>query len=185
MSMSLKVLFSFIREDLSRLSGIRREGASNKVRWINLLSPRFIPVLIIRLARFCYLSKLLAFCAPILTWINVVLFGVEVTPKCAIGPGLMLPHTHGTVIGAGRIGAYATIYQGVTIGAKFTDFTYVPESRPIIEDEVTIGAGAKILGTITIGCGARVAANSLVVESVEPWVAVMGVPATIKKPIRH
>lgn len=89
-----------------------------------LLNPRFAPVLMLQLARYFYLSKRPRFLSPIFTWCNVLLFGIEVAPRCEIGFGLMLPHTHGTVIGAIRMGYNATIFQGVTLGAKFADLVW-------------------------------------------------------------
>jgi len=118
--------------------------------------------------------------ALMLSLINLVFFGLEVTPRCSIGPGLILPHTHGTVIGAKCIGCNSTIFQGVTLGAKYADLEFDPSSRPIVGDNVTLGAGAKILGGITIGHGAIVAANSLVVSSVPDNAFMIGVPAEQK-----
>jgi serine O-acetyltransferase len=118
--------------------------------------------------------------ALMLSLINLVFFGLEVTPRCSIGPGLILPHTHGTVIGAKCIGCNSTIFQGVTLGAKYADLEFDPSTRPIVGDNVTLGAGAKILGGITIGHGAIVAANSLVVSSVPDNAFMIGVPAEQK-----
>jgi serine O-acetyltransferase len=110
----------------------------------------------------------------------MIIFGIEVTPKCKIGKGLYIPHTYGTVIGASEIGEYVTIFQGVTIGAKFADIDFTINSRPKIGDRVLIGAGAKILGNISIGDDSIVSSNSLVINSVPNGVTVIGVPASIK-----
>jgi serine O-acetyltransferase len=115
--------------------------------------------------------------ALMLSLINFVFFGLEVTPRCSIGPGLILPHTHGTVIGANRIGCNSTIFQGVTLGAKYADLEFDPSSRPVVGDNVTLGAGAKVLGGIKIGNRAIIAANSLVVTSVPDNAFMIGVPA--------
>jgi serine O-acetyltransferase len=113
----------------------------------------------------------------VLTWLNVILFGIEFTPKCEVGAGLMLPHTSGTVVGALKIGSNVTIFQGVTLGAKFADIGFTPDSRPVVGNNVMFGAGAKVLGGITVGDGAVIAANSLVVESVAPGATMIGIPA--------
>lgn len=178
--MSNSGFFLLIREDLSRLSEQSPDGLL-VVRYRNLVHPRFIPVLIVRLAQWCNAYGLLRPIAVLLTWMNVVLFGIEVAPRCKIGGGLFLPHTSGTVIGAASIGRNATIFQGVTLGAKYADMSYVQTSRPVLEDNVVIGAGAKVLGGIVIGVGACVAANSLVLQSVPSGAVAIGVPAVIKE----
>ncbi len=113
--------------------------------------------------------------------LNVMLFGLEVTPQCKIGAGLFLPHTSGTVIGAAEIGRNVTIFHGVTLGAKFADLDFTPDQRPVLEDDVVIGAGAKILGGVRIGRRAVVASNSLLTESVPPDGFAIGVPAIVRE----
>lgn len=176
--MKMQDFLGLLKADLLRLS-LKKQGEEPSVDWIKLFSPRFIPVLILRISRFFYTSRYFRFLSPVFTWLNVLLFGIEVTPRCQIGPGLLLPHTHGTVIGANRIGANVDIFQGVTIGAKYAQMDFIPESRPTVEDGVMIGAGAKVLGGVNIGTRARIAANSLVIESVPAGVTVIGVPAVI------
>ena len=123
------------------------------------LSPRFAPVALVRLAQALHaegwtrLAKLPAF-------INFVVFGLEVPARLAIDGGLVLMHTQGTVLGAARIGANVTVYQQVTLGARTADFAYRIELRPIVEDGVTITAGAKVLGALTLGKGCTVGANA-------------------------
>ncbi|MFM0505056.1 serine O-acetyltransferase [Paraburkholderia caffeinilytica] len=111
--------------------------------------------------------------------LNFVLLGLEVAPQIRIGPGLFFPHTRGTVIGARSIGANATIFQQVTVGASELDMHFNPDLRPVIGDEVTLGAGAKILGSIEIGCRVIVGANSVVVKDVPSDTVCAGVPAKI------
>ncbi len=111
---------------------------------------------------------------------NIILFGLEVTPRCKIGPGLLIPHSSGTVIGAAELGSNVTIFQGVTLGAKFADLDFRPETRPVLENDVVIGAGAKVLGGIRIGCKAVVAANSLLTESLPANQFAIGVPAIVR-----
>ncbi len=113
----------------------------------------------------------------LLTYLNLVLFGIEVTPRCEIGPGLFFPHTSGTVIGAVRIGGNAIVFQGVTLGAKKLGLDFDSANRPEVGDNVVLGAGSKILGGIVIGDNVIVGANSLVVRSVPPNQTVAGIPA--------
>ena len=93
-----------------------------------------------RLSRAARLRKI-----PILpelfTYLNIVLFGLEVTPRCEIGPGIFFPHPSGTVIGAWRIGKNATILQGVTLGAQKMDLGFDSALRPEVGDNVLLGAG--------------------------------------------
>jgi serine O-acetyltransferase len=83
------------------------------------------------------------------------------------------------VIGAKSIGADATIFQGVTIGAKELDAGYALEARPTVGDGVVIGSGAKVLGGLTIGNSVRVGANSVVLISVPTNSLVVGVPGRV------
>lgn len=175
--MSLQALGDLLKADLLRLTLPVSGAKAGRPNWAKVLSPRFMPVLLVRLARYFYLSRWLRICSPVLTWLNVILFGIEFTAKCEVGPGLMLPHTIGTVVGASKIGANATLFQGVTLGAKFADIGFNAETRPIVGDNVVIGAGAKVLGGVSIGDGAVIAANSLVVETVAPGAFMIGVPA--------
>lgn len=146
--------------------------------WFKVLSPRFAPVLLFRLAYKSQTSGL-GILARIFSMINVIFFGIEIATICRIGPGLFLPHTQGTVIGAVSIGKNAVIYQGVTLGAKDLDFTYSEERRPIVGNNVLIGAGAKILGGLTIGDNVSIAANAVVLNSVPDFAVAAGVPAKI------
>ncbi|AOE82332.1 serine acetyltransferase [Pseudomonas lurida] len=148
--------------------------------WLGMLSPRFAPVLLHRLAHRCHRGPLGPF-AKVFSLINFLFFGIEIAVACKIGPGLFFPHTHGTVIGAFTIGKNAVIYQGVTVGAKDLDFTYDAAHRPCIGDNVLLGAGAKVLGGIELGHGVTVAANAVLLSSVPDNVVVGGIPAKILK----
>jgi len=147
-------------------------------RWADGFSPRFASVVLVRIAQrlsargWARLAKLVAL-------VNFVVFGIEVPARLAIGPGLVLPHTQGTIIGAGRVGANVTIYQQVTLGAKLADFGFDPALRPQVEDNAVITAGAKILGPVRIGNGAIVGANAVVLQDVPDGCVAIGVPARI------
>ena len=145
---------------------------------LDAFSPRFIPVLICRLAHWLHLWHLGPL-AKLLSLLNFLLFGLEVAVRCPIGPGLFIPHTQGIVVGAARIGADATIYHGVTLGAKELDFDYSEQRRPTVGNDVLIGSGAKILGGVRIGDGVTVGANAVVLESLPDGVLAVGIPARI------
>lgn len=94
-----------------------------------------------------------------------------------IGPGLFVAHAHGTSLAAVRIGANCYVHQGVTIG-----WDYKGERGPIIGDDVFVGAGAAILGPVTVGDGARIGANAVVLCDVPAGATAVGVPARILPP---
>jgi serine O-acetyltransferase len=141
-----------------------------------LLHPRFLPIVLCRMSRAARLRHIPAL-PELLTYLNLMIFGLEVTPRCEIGPGIFFPHPCGTVIGAWRIGTNVTILQGVTLGAKEMDLTFDAGLRPEIGDNVMVGAGAKVLGGIRIGDNVVVGANAVVVDSVESNSTVVGIPA--------
>ncbi len=142
----------------------------------NIFNPRFTPVFIYRLSHFFYTKKLI-FISKFFSMINFILFGLEITIQCEIGPGLIFPHTQGIVIGSVKIGENALIYNGVTIGAKKMDVNFNPTLRPIIGNNVMIGSGAKILGGIIIGDNVTIGANAVVTQSISNDKLVLGIPA--------
>jgi serine O-acetyltransferase len=102
------------------------------------------------------------------------LTGIEIHPAARIGPGFFVDHGMGVVIGeTAEIGRNVTLYQGVTLGG--TGFA-AGKRHPTIEDNVTIGSGAKLLGPITVGHGSKIGANSVVIHDVPPNSTVVGNP---------
>jgi serine O-acetyltransferase len=100
--------------------------------------------------------------------------GVEIHPAAAIGREFFIDHGAGVVIGeTAVIGDRVTLYQGVTLGG--TGFQR-GKRHPTLGDNVTVGSGAKLLGPIAIGDGAKVGANTVVVEDVPPGATVVGNP---------
>jgi len=100
--------------------------------------------------------------------------GIEIHPAAHIGEGLFIDHGAGVVIGeTADIGRDVTLYQGVTLGG--TGFA-TGKRHPTVQDNVTIGSGAKLLGPITIGHGAKIGANSVVITDVPPNSTVVGNP---------
>ena len=106
-----------------------------------------------------------------------MLSGIEIHPGAAIGPGFFIDHGMGVVIGeTAEIGANVTLYHGVTLGGTSWN---KGKRHPTLEDDVVVGAGAKILGPITIGARTRVGANSVVVKNVPPDSVVVGIPGRV------
>lgn len=100
--------------------------------------------------------------------------GIEIHPAAQIGEGLFIDHGAGVVVGeTATIGNDVTLYQGVTLGG--TGFA-TGKRHPTVEDNVTIGSGAKLLGPITIGHGAKIGANTVVITDVPPNSTVVGNP---------
>jgi serine O-acetyltransferase len=100
--------------------------------------------------------------------------GVEIHPAAEIGKGFFIDHAAGVVIGeTAQIGDDVTLYQGVTLGG--TGFQ-TGKRHPTLQDNVTVGAGAKLLGAITVGHGAKIGANTVVIHDVPPNTTVVGNP---------
>ncbi len=100
--------------------------------------------------------------------------GIEIHPAARIGGGFFIDHGMGVVIGeTARIGRDVTLYQGVTLGG--TGFA-AGKRHPTVQDNVTIGSGAKLLGPITVGHGSKIGANSVVIHDVPPNSTVVGNP---------
>ena len=100
--------------------------------------------------------------------------GIEIHPAARIGDGLFIDHGMGVVIGeTAQVGANVTMYQGVTLGGN--GFA-TGKRHPTVEDNVTIGSGAKLLGPITVGHGAKIGANTVVITDVPPNSTVVGNP---------
>ncbi len=100
--------------------------------------------------------------------------GIEIHPAASIGSGLFIDHGMGVVIGeTAEIGDDVTLYQGVTLGG--TGFA-TGKRHPTVQDNVTIGSGAKLLGPITVGHGSKIGANSVVIHDVPPNSTVVGNP---------
>jgi len=105
-----------------------------------------------------------------------VLTGIEIHPAAIIGKRLFIDHGMGVVIGAtAEIGDDVTLYQGVTLGG--TSLERGIKRHPTLENGVIVGAGAKVLGPITIGENARIGSNAVVVADVAAETTVVGVPA--------
>ncbi len=174
-------VWTFIKADLKRYMYLTRENPESisSIRMaLSALSPRFIPVIFCRIAYWSHCYRLMPL-AKIFSLINFIIFGIEISPRCRIGRGLILPHTQGTVIGAWSIGENATILQGVTLGARELDFRFTEGARPILGNNVTIGAGAKVLGGLSIGNRTTVGANSVVLQSLPEGVVAVGAPARV------
>jgi serine O-acetyltransferase len=105
------------------------------------------------------------------------LTGIEIHPGATLGPRLFIDHGSGVVIGeTAEVGSDVTIYHGVTLGGTSLDHG---KRHPTIGDRVTLGAGAKVLGNLTVGSDSRIGANAVLVRSVDDHSVVVGVPGQV------
>ncbi len=164
-------LFGTIRKDIE--SVFARDPAARSLVEILLCYPGLHAVWGHRLSRWLWTHnlKLLA------RWVSQLargLTGIEIHPGAQIGPGFFIDHGMGVVIGeTAEVGADVTLYHGVTLGG-----TSLAKGKrhPTLGDRVVVGAGAKVLGAITIGADSRIGANAVVIRSVPPNSIVVGVP---------
>lgn len=104
---------------------------------------------------------------------NLRRYGLDITPGVGIGPGFYIPHPTGTVIMAMEVGARCHIIHAVTVGMRNR------HEFPCIGDDVTIGAGARVLGGVVVGSGANIGANAVVIANVPAGATVVGIPARV------
>jgi serine O-acetyltransferase len=152
-------------------SGLRlRKLDAVKLLWRH---PALWATAIYRASRWCHVHGLRG--VPTLCMrLNMLLFGIEIGPGISIGPGLYVPHPYGMVLMADRIGANATFIHAVTVGMR-NEWEF-----PVIQHGVFIGAGARILGGITLGSGCTVGANAVVLHDVPAGATAVGVPAVVR-----
>jgi serine O-acetyltransferase len=162
-----------IRRDLA--AARNRDPAARGVSSLEILAtwPGVHALLAHRVANALYgagvpvLPRLIAAAARAIT-------GIEIHPAARIGTGLFIDHGMGVVIGeTAEIGDDVTLYQGVTLGG--TGFA-TGKRHPTVQDNVTIGSGARLLGPITVGHGSKIGANSVVIHDVPPNSTVVGNP---------
>jgi serine O-acetyltransferase len=117
------------------------------------------------------------FAARVTAALARALTGVDIHPAATLGAGLFIDHATGVVIGeTAEVGEDVTLYQGVTLGGTSLEHG---KRHPTVGDRVTIGAGAKVLGPVTIGDDSRIGANAVVVKAVPPNSVVVGVPGQV------
>jgi serine O-acetyltransferase len=149
----------------------RRDPAAKSLLEVILLYPGYHAVILHRLAHFFY--KIHAyFIARAISQLNRFLTGIEIHPGAKIGKRLFIDHGMGIVIGeTSEIGDDCTLYHMVTLGGVNLD----PVKRhPTIGDRVMVGAGASILGAITVGSDVKIGANAVVVRDVPQGETVIG-----------
>jgi serine O-acetyltransferase len=118
--------------------------------------------------------------ARLLSQLNRWVTGVEIHPGAVIGRRLFIDHAMGVVIGeTAEIGDDVMLYHGVTLGGRSMRRV---KRHPTLHDGVTVGAGATVLGPVTVGECAQIGANAVVVKDVPPGAVVVGVPGQVRRP---
>ena len=142
------------------------------------LGTSLLPVVLFRLR-----GHLLRWNVPILPYVCQLLstgiWHVSIGRRVEIGPGLYIAHGYVVIDGVATIGRHCTINPWVTIGLSGSRRWGFDSRGPIIGDRVYIGTGAKVLGPITVGDGARIGANAVVIDDVPAGATVVGAPARI------
>lgn len=142
------------------------------------LYPSFHAIIRYRIAHWLYVRKHY-FLARWYSQRTVRKTGIEIHPGATIGKGLFIDHGHGVVIGETAIvGDNVTLYQGVTLGGTGKE---QGKRHPTVGNNVMISAGAKILGSFTIGENSKIGAGSVVLQEVPPNSTVVGVPGRVVK----
>jgi serine O-acetyltransferase len=168
------MIFKTIHDDIQ--SVLERDPAARNVLEVLLCYPGLHAIWAHRLSHKLWKSNLKLIARSISQLMRSIT-GVEIHPGATIGHNFFIDHGMGIVIGeTAEIGNNVTIYHGVTLGGTSLHKT---KRHPTIEDHVVIGAGAKILGAITIGANSRIGANAVVVKPTPPDSVVVGVPGQI------
>lgn len=153
---------------------VARDPAARTRLEVALTYPGFHAVLLHRAAHYLWKAKL-KLVARIVSAVSRFITGVEIHPAAVIGEHFFIDHGHGVVIGETTIiGNHVTIYQGVTLGGTNLDKV---KRHPTLGNNVVVGAGAKLLGPVVLGDGAKVGANAVVTKDVPAGVSVVGIPA--------
>ena len=167
-------MFHHLREDIAVV--FERDPAARSTWEVLTTYPGVHAVLIHRLARRLWRWGL-KWPARFLAFIGRWLTGIEIHPGATIGRRFFIDHGMGVVIGeTAEIGDDCTLYHGVTLGG--TSWRQ-GKRHPTLENGVVVGAGAKILGPITISEGAKIGSNAVVVKDVPPGATAVGIPARI------
>ena len=166
-------IISYIREEIQV---IRERDPAIKSNMEVLLYPSFKVILRYRIAHKLYIKKHY-FLARWISQRAARKTGIEIHPGATIGKGLFIDHGSGVIIGETTIiGDNVTLYQGVTLGGTGKE---QGKRHPTLEDNVMVSAGAKLLGSFTIGENSKIGAGSVVLEEVPPNCTVVGVPGRI------
>ncbi len=172
----------FIANIRDEINIIRERDPAIHSNWEVFLYPSFKVMLHYRLAHKLYLKKHY-FLARWVSQRGARKTGIEIHPGAQIGKGLFIDHGNGVIIGETAVlGDDVTLYQGVTLGGTGKE---QGKRHPTVGNNVMISAGAKVLGSFTIGDNSKIGAGSVVLEEVPPGSTVVGVPGHVVKRIKQ
>jgi serine O-acetyltransferase len=176
-------MFKTLSADISAC--MERDPAARSRLEVILVYPGFHAVATYRLAHWLW-QRGFRLTAKWLAYVGRIVTGIEIHPGAVIGAGFFIDHGTGVVIGeTAEIGDNVTLYHDVTLGGiapSVDSHAQRGQKRhPTLEDDVIVGSGAQVLGPITVGAGARVGANSVVLQDVPARATVVGIPAKIAR----
>jgi serine O-acetyltransferase len=168
-----KRLISEIRADVS--AARERDPAAQGVSAFEILTSwAGVQALLAHRAAHTLMEAGMPLLPRFIAYLTRAVTGIEIHPAAVIGRAFFIDHGSGVVIGeTAVIGNFVTLYQGVTLGG--TGFQR-GKRHPTLGDNVTVGSGAKLLGPIAVGDGAKIGANTVVIEDVPPGATVVGNP---------
>ena len=167
-------MFRGLREDVKTV--FARDPAARSKLEVLLCYPGLHALWVHRLAHYLWKHRF-RLLARYVSHIGRFLTGIEIHPNAAIGKRFFIDHGAGVVIGeTAEIGDDVLIYQGVVLGGTTLE---KKKRHPTLGNNVVVGSAAILLGPITVGDGARIGANSVVVRSVPPGAIVVGVPGRV------
>ncbi len=168
----------FIKYVKEEINIIRDRDPAIKSNMEVFLYPSFKAIMWYRVAHKLYVKKHY-FLARLISQRTARKTGIEIHPGAKIGKGLFIDHGHGVVIGETAVlGENVTLYQGVTLGGTGKE---KGKRHPTLGDNVMVSAGAKILGSFTVGSNSKIGSGSVVVSEVPPNSTVVGVPGRVVK----
>jgi len=168
-------MFRNLRADIQSI--FKRDPAARSTAEVLLTYPGLHAIWFHKLAHWLWVHDRRLW-ARWVSHVNRFLTGIEIHPGATIGPGFFIDHGMGVVIGeTAEIGANVTLYHGVTLGGVSIE---KGKRHPTIGDGVVVGAGAKVLGPVTVGDHSRIGANSVVVKDTPPESVVVGVPGRVR-----
>ena len=169
-------MFYKIKKDIEYI--MENDPAARTKLEVFLLYPSIHARLAHMISHFLYKKNLL-FLARLISQLARFLTGIEIHPGATLGAGILIDHGMGVVIGeTAELGDRITIYHGTTLGGTGKE---KGKRHPTVGNNVVIGAGAKILGNISIGSNSKIGANSVVINDVPEGATVVGIPGRVVK----